>query len=130
MPFQEGATIPLKLSKLAKLDAPGVLKSQEAPVANRQNFDMPGVSMQAVSTEKVRPLTLQLLEWIVNQPRSHAETVDARRTTCPRLSIREDARVDGLIDCERKGGPIDSLSPKGAALPAAQRRGRAEPPAR
>ena len=80
--------------------------------------------MQA--TEAPRALTLQLLEWIEARPRSYAETIDAWRTTCPRLSIWEDACIAGLI-----GGPggtahgaarIVTLSPKGAALLEAYRK--------
>jgi hypothetical protein len=43
-------------------------------------------------------LTKQLLEWIGGEPRSYAETLDAWRTSCPRLTIWEDATIDGLIE--------------------------------
>ena len=43
-------------------------------------------------------LTKQLLEWIGSEPRSYAETLDAWRTSCPRLTIWEDATIDGLIE--------------------------------
>ena len=43
-------------------------------------------------------LTKQLLEWIGSEPRSYAETIDAWRTSCPRLTIWEDATSDGLIE--------------------------------
>ena len=42
-------------------------------------------------------LTLQFLEWISSDPRSHAEVIDTWRSSCPRLSIWEDAVVDGLV---------------------------------
>lgn len=61
-------------------------------------------------------LRLQLLEWITARPRTYAEVLDAWRTSCPRLSIWEDACIDGLIDCEAGGRHIVSLSPKGEAL--------------
>jgi len=41
--------------------------------------------------------THQLLEWIVEQPRTYADTIDAWRTTCPRLAVWEDALTDGLV---------------------------------
>jgi hypothetical protein len=44
-----------------------------------------------------RPLTRDLLAWIVTTPRSYGETMDAWRTSCPRLSIWEDAVADGLV---------------------------------
>ena len=67
-------------------------------------------------TEPTNALTLQLLEWISHQPRTYAEVLEAWRTTCPRLSIWEDACIDGLIDYDPKGSRIVSVSPKGRAL--------------
>lgn len=55
-------------------------------------------------------LTLQLLEWISSRPRTHADVLDAWRTTCPRLSIWEDACIDGLID---RDGDMVVVSPSG-----------------
>ena len=60
-------------------------------------------------------LTLQLLEWLSNQPRTYAEVLDAWRTSCPRLSIWEDACIAGLIECAA-GSQIVSPSPKGRRL--------------
>lgn len=60
-------------------------------------------------------LTLQLLEWIADRPRAYTEALDAWRTTCPRLSIWEDACIDGLIDCE-SGSHVVSVTAKGRAL--------------
>jgi hypothetical protein len=42
-------------------------------------------------------LTTQMLGWLDEQPRSYAETLDAWKTSCPRLSIWEDAIADRLI---------------------------------
>ena len=65
----------------------------------------------------VNSLTLQLLEWISDHPRSsYAEVLEAWRTNCPRMSIWEDACIDGLIDGEQGAGHIVVLSPKGEAL--------------
>jgi hypothetical protein len=43
-------------------------------------------------------LTLQFLAWIGEEPRSYGEVMDAWRTSCPRLSIWEDAVRDGLVE--------------------------------
>jgi hypothetical protein len=72
-------------------------------------------------TEPVHSLTLQLLEWISDRPRSYADVLDAWRTTCPRFSIWEDACIDGLIDCDAGAGHVVALSPKGQALLLAHR---------
>jgi hypothetical protein len=58
-------------------------------------------------------LTLQLLEWLSERPRTYAEVLEAWRTSCPRLSIWEDASIDGLVDCNGCGGVV-TVSTKGA----------------
>ncbi len=42
-------------------------------------------------------LTLQFLAWVAERPRTYAQAMDAWRSTCPRLSIWEDAILDGLV---------------------------------
>lgn len=42
-------------------------------------------------------LTLQFLAWVAESPRNYAQAMDAWRSTCPRLSIWEDAILDGLV---------------------------------
>ena len=42
-------------------------------------------------------LTLQMLAWLGGRPRTYGETMDAWRTSCPRLSIWEDALADQLV---------------------------------
>src|SRR5256714_12437617 len=65
--------------------------------------------------EPTKALTLQLLEWIDDHPRRYDEALEAWRTTCPRLSIWEDACIDGLIDCE-PGSRLVSVSARGKLL--------------
>ena len=43
-------------------------------------------------------LTRQLLHWLGQQPRPYADTMEAWRTSCPRLTIWEDAMTAGLIE--------------------------------
>ena len=64
---------------------------------------------------------LQFLAWVADRPRTYAETMDAWRTSCPRLSAWEDATTDGLVDMERekgaaRGETVVVLTKKGAAL--------------
>jgi hypothetical protein len=79
-------------------------------------------------TQPANALTLQLLEWISNHPRTYAEALDAWRTSCPRLSIWEDACIDGLIDCDA-GSQLVSVSAKGQSLlgPAQKATSKAQP---
>ena len=51
----------------------------------------------------VSALTLQLLAWIAEQSRSYSETIDAWKTSCPRLAVWEDALADDLVRVERRG---------------------------
>jgi hypothetical protein len=50
------------------------------------------------------PLILDLLEWIDREPRSHAEVIDVWRTSCPRLTVWEDAMDRGFAVREHKQG--------------------------
>jgi D-3-phosphoglycerate dehydrogenase len=42
-------------------------------------------------------LVLELLEWIGPTGKSYEDVMDAWRTSCPRLTIWEDALVAGLV---------------------------------
>ena len=41
--------------------------------------------------------TAQLLAWIAERSRSYEETIEAWKTSCPRLSVWEDALADGRL---------------------------------
>ena len=68
------------------------------------------------TAEPAFALTLQLLEWISERPRSYRDVIDAWRTTCPRLSIWEDACGAGLIDVADGSAHIVVPSERGRAL--------------
>ena len=71
--------------------------------------------------DPTRALTLQLLEWISDRPRGYSEVIDAWRTTCPRLSIWEDACIAGLVDAQPGPGHIVVLTAKGQVMLESQR---------
>jgi hypothetical protein len=50
------------------------------------------------------PLILDLLEWIAREPRSYADVIEAWRTSCPRLTVWEDAMDRGFAVREHGGG--------------------------
>lgn len=54
--------------------------------------------MEPMQQTALAPLTRDLLMWIAAEPRTYAETMDAWKTHCPRLSIWEDALIEGLIE--------------------------------
>jgi hypothetical protein len=43
------------------------------------------------------PLILDLLEWVEQGPRPYAEMIEAWRTSCPRLTVWEDAIDRGFM---------------------------------
>ena len=58
---------------------------------------LPAGEMATVPTrDPAAALVLQLLEWIADRPRTYAEVIEVWRTSCPRLTIWEDACGDGL----------------------------------
>ena len=49
----------------------------------------------------VTSLTLQLLAWIDERDRTYAQTMEAWKSSCPRLTVLEDAVADGLVRVQR-----------------------------
>jgi hypothetical protein len=49
------------------------------------------------------PLVLDLVEWVAREPRLYAEVIAAWRTSCPRLTIWEDAVDRGYVAREAVG---------------------------
>ncbi len=45
-------------------------------------------------------LLAQFLAWVAVRPRTYGETMDAWRTSCPRISVWEDALIEGLVTLE------------------------------
>ena len=45
-------------------------------------------------------LTMQFLTWVAVCPRRYTEAMDVWRTTCPRMTIWEDAVGNGLVRVE------------------------------
>jgi hypothetical protein len=63
-------------------------------------------------------LLLDFLAWVDAVPRTYADTMDAWRTSCPRLPVWEDALEQGLVRRERNGNELPSvaLTPAGLGL--------------
>ena len=54
--------------------------------------------------DAVDSLILDLLEWIGPNPRPYPEVLEAWRTSCPRLTVWEDANDRGFIARHRAPG--------------------------
>ena len=50
------------------------------------------------------PLVLDLIEWIAREPRLYSEVIATWRTSCPRLTIWEDAVDRGYVARETIAG--------------------------
>ena len=62
-------------------------------------------------------LTMQLLDWVDARPRTYAEAIEAWRSTCPGLSVWDDAVIAGLIRTPRNGAePTVEVTASGRAL--------------
>jgi hypothetical protein len=55
-------------------------------------------------TETADPLVLDFVEWIARAPRAYAEVVATWKTSCPRLTIWEDATDRGYVMRESIAG--------------------------
>jgi len=55
-------------------------------------------------SETPSPSVVQLLDWVSDAPRTYAETLEAWKTHCPRLTIWEDALSAGLVAVARTDG--------------------------
>jgi len=56
-----------------------------------------------------------MLEWISSRSRTYAEVIEAWRTSCPRLSIWEDACIAGLV-VQDADSDVVRVSAKGKKL--------------
>ena len=73
-------------------------------------------------------LVCDLIEWVDRSPRPYDEVMEAWRTSCPRLTVWEDALDNGLIArCPgAEGQTLVFATARGRAL-LADRRGTARP---
>lgn len=69
-------------------------------------------------SDDIEPLILDMLEWIARSPRAYGDVMDAWRTSCPRLTVWEDACDRGLV---RREGPMVVLTESGVGLLASKR---------
>jgi len=68
-------------------------------------------------TNTVENLILDLLEWVGRNERTYQETMDAWRTSCPRLPVWEDANDRGLVERGSANGRfVVRVTPAGLAL--------------
>ena len=62
------------------------------------------------------PLVMDLVEFVAAQPRPYDEVIDAWRTSCPRLTVWEDAMDRGLITWARGENKVLTVTATGSGL--------------
>jgi predicted transcriptional regulator len=64
---------------------------------------------------KLDSLVFDLVEWIAKEPRSYRQTMEAWRTSCPRLAVWEEAVDRGLVarETKRDGNNVVKVTPPG-----------------
>lgn len=64
-------------------------------------------------------LTLQLLVWLSDRPRTYGEVMEAWTTTCPKMPVWEDAVTSGLVRVVGAGSMrqrLVKLTPRGRVV--------------
>jgi len=72
--------------------------------------------MRAPASQSTSLIMVQFLGWVADRPRTYTETMGAWRTSCPRLSVWEDAILDGLVNVENGADRAVTLTPHGRAI--------------
>lgn len=73
-----------------------------------------------------KSLVLDLVEWVARGPRRYADVMDAWRTSCPRLTIWEDAVDHGFVTrgFDLVAGSVVSVTAAGLEFLACEGRGK------
>jgi hypothetical protein len=82
---------------------------KDLPAQTRSGAEPPDV---------IAPLILDLLQWLAAGPRTYAEVMESWRTSCPRLTVWEDA-IDGGYVVRRRAGAghlLVEATPRGRDL--------------
>jgi len=73
--------------------------------------------MNSMADTVMEALILDLLKWLAARQRSYEEVMEAWRTSCPKLTVWEDANDRGLVMREEINGRcIVGVSPSGRAF--------------
>jgi hypothetical protein len=68
--------------------------------------------------ETINALVLDLVEWIARAPCPYSEVIETWRTSCPRLTIWEDAVEAGYVTRQNRAGaaPLVTVTEDGKRL--------------
>ena len=75
-------------------------------------------------TDPKEPLILDLVQWVADAPKPYADVMDAWQTSCPRLTVWEDAVDRGLVNRLPMPGGGCEVGASAAGLRALRESGR------
>ncbi len=94
------------------------------PAANSLRMvDVPSV-VKPFAVQPLDPLILDFVEWVAKTPRPYGEAMDAWRTSCPRLTVFEDAMDRGYVARRCAPGRGATIAATEAGLAFLRRHGR------
>ena len=67
-------------------------------------------------SDTLDPLVRDLVEWIAKEPRTYGEAMEAWRTSCPRLTVWEEAAERGFVERRPRDGGGAWIIPTPAGL--------------
>ena len=70
------------------------------------------------ATQTLDPLVLDFVEWVAGAQRSYADVLDAWKTSCPRLTVWEEASERGFVMRQHvpRQGVFIGVTPAGRAF--------------
>jgi hypothetical protein len=78
---------------------------------------MQAASEARIMTDTLEPLLLDLVEWVGKEPRLYADVLDRWRTSCPRLTVWEEAVDRGyVVRSSDRHGPVVGITPLGRSF--------------
>jgi hypothetical protein len=72
--------------------------------------------MEVAMSSAASLLMGQFLDWVASGTRTHADVMDRWQSSCPRLSIWEDAMIDGYVRFAGDAARSVVLTPRGRAM--------------
>ena len=67
-------------------------------------------------SEPASLIMIQFLAWVADRPRTYSQTMEAWHSTCPRLSVWEDAIIDRLVRIDNDADRAVVLTAQGRAV--------------
>jgi hypothetical protein len=78
--------------------------------------ESPSQSPSGPLKESPSLIMIQFLAWVGDRPRTYTQAMEAWRSTCPRLSVWEDAIIEGLVKIENGADRAVTLTPRGRGV--------------